>query len=62
MNKTLHQVWVTDRLGQAVRVGPQMDEKDALFQLVESINLAVAAGKEKDWFDARIESVDAIPN
>ena len=62
MNKTLHQVWVTDRMGQAVRVGPQMDEKDALFPLVESINVAVAAGKEKDWFDARIESVNPIPN
>lgn len=62
MNKTLHQVWVTDRLGQAVRVGPQMDEKDALYKLVESINLAVASGKEKEWFDARIESVNAIAN
>jgi hypothetical protein len=39
-------------------VGPRMDHQDGPMSLCESINKAVALGKEKRWHDARVLQVE----
>jgi hypothetical protein len=61
-NQQLFQVHVTDRQDKDVAIGPLVNLPDVLGPLVESINIAVAAGKERNWRDARVEKVVKLAN
>lgn len=58
--ETLYQINVTDELGNVLPIGPRVNVKDSLYPLVEAINLNVHSGKEKNWKEARIETLTLI--
>lgn len=59
---TLYQVYVTDQNGQAKAISPAVNIKSVLEPLVYAVNKTCAAGKERAWHDARIETIHKIVN
>lgn len=57
--QVLHQVQVTTAENRELLIGPAVSDPRALEQLVEAINVAVAAGKERNWRDAHIVQLQA---
>ena len=56
----LYQVQVTTAEKRDILIGPAVNVRGVLEPLVETINLSVAAGKQRDWRDARIVCIDPV--
>jgi hypothetical protein len=53
----LYQVQVSTATKEQIFVGPAVSEPGVLEPFVETINKAVALGKERDWRDAHIVQI-----
>lgn len=59
MKPQLYQVHVMDAIaGHEIPIGPAMDNPEALYPLVEKVNLAILKGTLTGWNEAHVVRVE----